>query len=59
MRWECERCGAMRGEKCYADAQRAARYANALNREDRDAFGRRPLLSLLPLKLIFRGRRAV
>lgn len=59
MRWECGRCGGARGEKGYADPQQAARYASALDREDRDAFGRRPLLSLLPLKLLARARRGV
>jgi hypothetical protein len=55
MRWACERdCGAG-GQKAYDSAERAARYARAFDREDRSDIGRRPLLSLLPLKLA-RGR---
>ena len=57
MRWACTRgCGAA-GEKHYESAERAARYAQALDREDRDDIGRRPLLSLLPLGLARRARR--
>jgi hypothetical protein len=57
MRWACTRgCGAG-GEKRYESAARAARYARALDREDRDDVGRRPLLSLLPLGLARRARR--
>jgi hypothetical protein len=55
MRWECGRgCGAS-GSKRYPTAAEAARYARGLDREDADALGKRPLLSLLPLAL---GRRA-
>jgi hypothetical protein len=58
MRWTCTRgCGAG-GEKTYDSAERAARFARAFDREDRDDLGRRPLLSLLPLGLARRGRRA-
>jgi hypothetical protein len=58
MRWACARgCGAG-GEKDYDSAERAARFAAAFDREDRDDVGRRPLLSLLPLGLARRGRRA-
>jgi hypothetical protein len=58
MRWGCERgCGAG-GEKRYASAEEAARYARAFDREDRDDVGHRPLLSLLPLRLARRGGRA-
>ena len=57
MRWACARgCGAG-GEKRYESAQRAARYARAFDREDRDDVGRRPLLSMLPLGLARRARR--
>lgn len=57
MRWACARgCGAG-GEKSYESAERAARFAQAFDREDRDDLGRRPLLSLLPLGLARRGRR--
>jgi hypothetical protein len=56
MRWACARgCGAG-GEKRYESPERAARYAAAFDREDRSDLGRRPLLSLLPLRLA-RGRR--
>ena len=52
MRWTCERqCGA-RGEKRYATAEDAARYASAFDREDRQDLGRRAPLGLLPLRLI-------
>jgi hypothetical protein len=55
MRWECAReCGAV-GEKRYASAAEAQRYARAFNRRDSDDVGRRPTLSLLPLWL---SRRA-
>ena len=58
MRWACTRgCGAA-GEKRYESAERAARFAQAFDREDRDDVGRRPLLSLLPLGLARRARRA-
>jgi hypothetical protein len=57
MRWACARgCGAD-GEKRYESAELAARYARALDREDCDDVGRRPLLSLLPLGLARRARR--
>ena len=58
MRWACARgCGAG-GEKSYDSAERAKRFAQAFDREDRDDVGRRPLLSLLPLGLARRARRA-
>jgi hypothetical protein len=56
LRWTCARgCGAD-GEKHYPTAEQAGRYARAFDREDRDDFGRRPLLSLLPLWLLRRAR---
>ncbi len=56
LRWHCARgCGA-HGTRHYASEQEARRYARALDREDREDLGRRPLLSLLPLKLAHRGR---
>jgi hypothetical protein len=56
MRWTCQRgCGAG-GEKAYPSEEDARRYARALDREDRGDVGRRPLLSLLPLRLL-KGRR--
>jgi hypothetical protein len=60
MRWTCERCGAVGGEKTYASRDEAARYARALDREDRSDLGRRaPLVGLLPLRLwrAWRDRR--
>ena len=58
MRWNCARgCGAT-GSKRYPSAAEAARYAGAFDAEDADDMGRRPLLSLLPLALSRRGRRA-
>ena len=60
MTWSCERCGATGGSKTYASAAEAERYASALDREDRDALGRRaPLVGLLPLRLwrAWRDRR--
>ena len=57
MHWSCARgCGAG-GDKRYESAERAARFARAFDREDRDDVGRRPLLSLLPLGLARRKRR--
>jgi hypothetical protein len=54
--WRCERgCGARGSREC-ASATDARRYAIAFDREDRDALGRRPLLSLLPLGLARRAR---
>jgi hypothetical protein len=51
MRWECARgCGEARS-KLYATAEDAARFARALDVEDRDTIGRRGPLSLLPLLL--------
>jgi hypothetical protein len=51
MRWACERgCGAG-GEKRYATAADARRYAAAFDRSDAEDLGKRPLLSLLPLWL--------
>jgi hypothetical protein len=57
MRWSCERCGDG-GEKTYATAEEAARYARAFDREDRDDLGRRaPLIGLLPLRVARALRR--
>ena len=52
MRWSCERgCGAG-GEKTYASAADADRFARAFDREDRADLGRRaPLVGLFPLRL--------
>jgi hypothetical protein len=61
MRWACERCGGAAGEKAYATAADAARFAAAFDREDRGDLGRRaPLVGLLPLRLwrAWRDRRA-
>jgi hypothetical protein len=57
MRWDCERgCGAA-GNKTYASAEDATRYARALDHTDSDTLGRRPLLSLLPLGLARRAAK--
>ena len=54
--WACERdCGAG-GSKEYPSAEAARRYAQAFDREDSDALGKRPLLSLLPLRMARRRR---
>jgi len=52
MRWQSQRgCGAG-GVKTYPTPDAARRYAEALDREDRDDLGRRaPLIGLLPLRL--------
>jgi hypothetical protein len=51
MRWRCERCN-LGGEKHYATAAEAARYARAFDREDREDLGRRaPLVALFPLRI--------
>lgn len=57
MHWRCARgCGAG-GSKRYPTAQDAHRYAQGLDREDREDLGRRaPLVGLLPLRL-FRALR--
>jgi hypothetical protein len=52
MRWACGRCGAPGGEKRYPSAERAAFYAGAFDREDRDELGRRSPIGLLPLRLL-------
>lgn len=54
MRWDCERGCGHEGEKLYASAAQAQRYARALDRRDSDDLGKRPTLSLLPMWL---GRR--
>ena len=58
MRWSCERgCGAG-GEKTYATAEEAERFARAFDREDRADLGRRaPLVGLFPLRLVRLLRR--
>jgi hypothetical protein len=58
MRWQCARgCGAG-GEKRYATAEDAARYAGAFDREDREDLGRRaPLFGLFPLRVLRAWRR--
>jgi hypothetical protein len=57
MRWECERGCGLRGERRYETDADAARYARALDREDREDLGRRSPLSLLPLRFGRRGRK--
>ena len=52
MRWACARGCGTAGEKRYGSARDAARYARALDGEDRDDLGRRaPLIGLLPLRI--------
>jgi Arc/MetJ-type ribon-helix-helix transcriptional regulator len=52
MTWSCERGCGSGGSKEYASAAEAARYAVALDREDRAELGRRaPFLGLFPLRL--------
>jgi hypothetical protein len=52
MRWSCERCGALGGEKEYGSPAEAARFASAFDREDRDQLGRRaPFLGMFPLRI--------
>lgn len=51
MRWDCERECGFGGEKRYASASEARRYAGAFDRRDSDELGKRPTLSLLPLWL--------
>jgi hypothetical protein len=59
MRWECERECGLTGEKRYASAAEAQRYARAFDRRDADDLGKRPTLSLLPMWLARRvGRRS-
>jgi hypothetical protein len=60
MHWECQRACGAGGSKRYASAEDAARYARALDREDREDIGRRaPFFGLFPLRLFraFRERR--
>jgi hypothetical protein len=47
----------MEGQKSYPPGVDAARYAAAFDREDSEAVGRRPLLSLIPLGVARRLRR--
>ncbi len=56
MRWACERDCGFAGSKAYGSAAEAARYATAFDRETADDLGRRAPLSLLPLRLVRRGR---
>ncbi|MCW2968493.1 MAG: hypothetical protein JWM71_2265 [Solirubrobacteraceae bacterium] len=49
MRWACGRCGGAGGEKRYATAEEATRFAAAFDREDSSNVGNHPTLSTLPL----------
>jgi hypothetical protein len=52
MTWTCQRCGFAGGERTYATAADAQRFATAFDREDRQDLGRRaPLVGLFPLRL--------
>ena len=56
MIWDCQRgCGAG-GSKEYPSPETASRYAEAFDREDSSDIGKRPLLSLLPLRMARRSR---
>jgi hypothetical protein len=58
MRWTCGRCGAAGGEKRYASAAEARRFARAFDREDREDLGRRaPLVAGLALRALRLLRR--
>jgi hypothetical protein len=58
MRWVCERCAALGGEKTYASAAEAERYARAFDREDREDLGRRaPLVAGIGLRALRLLRR--
>lgn len=58
MRWHCDRDCGEGGEKTYATADEAARYAEAFDRRDSSKSGAHPTLSTLPLALVrkLRGR---
>ncbi len=57
MTWRCERGCGFGGSKHYESPQRAARFAAAFDRRDRDDLGRRaPLIGLFPLRLWYRLR---
>jgi hypothetical protein len=54
--WACQRgCGAG-GSKEYPSPEAARRYAQVFDREDSGDLGKRPLLSLLPLRMALRRR---
>jgi hypothetical protein len=58
MRWRCQRGCGVGGEKRYASAAQAERYARAFDREDRADLGRRaPWFGLLPLRVVNALRR--
>ncbi len=56
MTWECARGCGFGGSKTYPDAETASRYAEVLDRDERDDLGKRSLISLMPLRLARRGR---
>ncbi|MFL5846435.1 MAG: hypothetical protein ACJ762_17255 [Solirubrobacteraceae bacterium] len=58
LRWACERGCGKAGEKVYASAADAQRYATAFNKKDSDRAHRHPTLSTLPLWVVrkLRGR---
>ncbi len=52
MTWECERGCGFGGQKEYATAEDAARFARAFDKRDSSDLGRRaPLIGLFPLRL--------
>jgi hypothetical protein len=57
LHWRCVRdCGDEGGTREYASPDDARRIAAALDIEDREDIGRRPILSLMPLKLAKRSK---
>jgi hypothetical protein len=57
LRWYCERGCVAEGDRDYASAEDARRYARALDRDPRTDLGRRaPPFALLPLRLAHRLR---
>lgn len=57
MRWTCARGCPGGGEKRYASAAEASRYAEALDRDPIDELGRRAPLGLFPLRIVRWWRR--
>jgi hypothetical protein len=58
MRWSCERGCGHAGEKRYASAEEAARYAQAFDRRETETLGRRaPYFGLFPLRIWHWARR--
>jgi hypothetical protein len=57
LHWQCDRdCDDAGGTRAYKSADDARRIAAALDVEDREGIGNRPIMSLMPLKLAKRSR---